>query len=212
MQVGGPSPCPILAKMVSSAPPGRARSSPPRPLPHVSTLDRAEFRTVFEAERQPLFRFLYRLTRNASDAEDLLQETFLAVWRKREQFEGRGSMSGYLKSTAWRLYLNAREREDRRRALAPRAAADGEPQATYEPELETSESAGFLLERVRAEVTELPDGAREAFVLFRYEGLTCAQIAALTGEPLKTVESRVARATRQLAERLRPYRHLMPSS
>src|SRR5262249_40978490 len=116
------------------------------------------------------------------------------------------------KSTAWRLYLNAREREDRRRALAPRAPENGEPHDTFEPDLEASESAGFLLERVRAEVTELPDGAREAFVLFRYEGLTCAQIAALTGEPLKTVESRVARATRQLAERLRPYRHLMPSS
>jgi RNA polymerase sigma-70 factor (ECF subfamily) len=178
----------------------------------VSNLDRAEFRTVFEAERQPLLRFLYRLTHNASDAEDLLQETFLAVWRKREQFEGRGSLSGYLRSTAWHLYLNARERDDRRRALAPRAPADGETPTVADPDLEASESAGFLVERVRQELRVLPDGAREAFVLFRFEGLSCAQIAALTGAPLKTVESRVARATRQLAERLRPYRHLMPSS
>ena len=178
----------------------------------MSTLDRAEFRTVFEAERQPLFRFLYRLTHNASDAEDLLQETFLAVWRKREQYQGRGSLGGYLRSTAWHLYLNSRERDERRAALAPKSVPSDEPPAESDPALESSESAGFLLERVRDELGRLPEGAREAFVLFRYEGLTCAQIAALTGAPLKTVESRVARATRQLAERLRPYRHLMPSS
>ena len=102
--------------------------------------------------------------------------------------------------------------DERRAALAPKAAPDAEMPDEADPVLETSESAGFLLQRVRDELGRLPDGAREAFVLFRYEGLTCAEISALTGAPLKTVESRVARATRQLAERLRPYRHLMPSS
>jgi RNA polymerase sigma-70 factor (ECF subfamily) len=197
----------VCARQPAPAPPAAAEATLP-----VSNLDRAEFRTVFEAERQPLFRFLFRLTHNASDAEDLLQETFLAVWRKRDQFEGRGSVGGYLRSTAWRLYLNARERDERRAALAPKAAPQTEMPDESDPVLETSESAGFLLQRVRDELGRLPDGAREAFVLFRYEGLSCAEIAALTGAPLKTVESRVARATRQLAERLRPYRHLMPSS
>jgi len=197
----------VWARQPAPAPPAAAEATLP-----VSTLDRAEFRTVFEDQRQPLFRFLYRLTHNASDAEDLLQETFLAVWRKRDQFEGRGSVGGYLRSTAWRIYLNARERDERRAALAPKAAPDAEMPDEADPVLETSESAGFLLQRVRDELGRLPDGAREAFVLFRYEGLSCAEISALTGAPLKTVESRVARATRQLAERLRPYRHLMPSS
>ena len=49
----------------------------------MNTLDRAEIRTLFEDQREPLYRFLYRLTRNASDAEDLLQETFLQIHRSR---------------------------------------------------------------------------------------------------------------------------------
>jgi RNA polymerase sigma factor (sigma-70 family) len=167
------------------------------------------FRDLFERERDGLFRFLYRLTRNASDADDLLQETFLTLWRKREQFDGRGCVEGWLKRTAYRTYLNARARLDRRAALAPEpsngtlAPADGE--------LERRDAIAFLVERVHDAIHELPDGAREAFVLFRCEGLTCAEIAEVTDSPVKTVETRLARATRLLAEKLRPYKGSVPT-
>ena len=176
---------------------------------HVSRLERAEFRTVFEEERDPLYRFLYRLTRNASDAEDLLQETFLAVWRKRDQFEGRGSLGGYLRRTAWHLYLNSRERSERRKGLAP-VVHEVEVAAPADASTERSESLGFLVARVQEALASQPESARECFVLFRYEGMTCPQIADLTGTPLKTVESRVARATHALSEKLRPYRQHLP--
>jgi RNA polymerase sigma-70 factor (ECF subfamily) len=176
----------------------------------VSRLERAEFRTVFEAERDPLYRFLYRLTRNASDAEDLLQETFLAVWRKRDQFEGRGSLGGYLRRTAWHLYLNSRERSERRKGLAPVRSQEVELATPSDATAERNEAMGFLVARVQEALASLPDNARECFVLFRYEGLTCPQIADLTGTPLKTVESRVARATHALSEKLRPYRQHLP--
>lgn len=175
----------------------------------VSRLETAEFRTVFEEERDPLYRFLYRLTRNASDAEDLLQETFLAVWRKRHQYEGRGSIGGYLRRTAWHLYLNARERSERRKGLAPQVH-EVEVAAPADASTERSEAMGFLIARVQEALGSLPENARECFVLFRYEGMTCPQIADLTGTPLKTVESRVARATHALSEKLRPYRQHLP--
>ena len=89
------------------------------------TIFDSELQSLFEEERDPLFRFLFRLTRHASDAEDLLQETFLTVWRKREQFEGRGSPQAYLRRTAYRLFLNARERRLRRTALAPTISDEG---------------------------------------------------------------------------------------
>lgn len=165
---------------------------------------------MFEDQREPLYRFLYRLTRNASDAEDLLQETFLAVWRKRDQFEGRGSAAGYLRRTGWHLYLNARERNERRKGLAPEVRQEEIAEAA-DASVEEKETVRFLVDRVREALGALPDNAREAFVLFRYEGMTCPQIADLTGTPVKTIESRVARATRQLSEKLRPYRHHMPS-
>jgi RNA polymerase sigma-70 factor (ECF subfamily) len=172
----------------------------------VNALERPEFRALFLEQREPLFRFLMRLTRNASDAEDLLQETFLTVWRKRELFEGRGSAAGFLRRTAYRLFLNHVELVTRRAALAPPVnGAPAAEDATSDPE--RAETIGFLVHRVQAALDELPEPTRTAFVLFRYEGLTCAEVAETQGAPLKTVETRIARATQLLAEKLRAYRH-----
>lgn len=176
----------------------------------MSVLERPEFRALFLEQRDPLFRFLLRLTRDPSDAEDLLQETFLTVWRKREQFEGRGSAAGFLRRTAYRLFLNQSEVKTRRgERLGRREAvvdAGGEPAVDPAPSRERDETLAFLVQRVRAALDELSEPARTAFILFRYEGFTCAEVAELQAAPLKTVETRIARATRLLADKLRPYR------
>ena len=181
----------------------------------MTSLTQSDFRELFERERESIFRFLYRLTRNATDADDLLQETFLVIWRKREQFRGSGSVEGWLRRTAFRTYLNAREKNVRRDSLAPSQREPGDVGRSCcsptDAALEHRESVEYLVARVREAVDGLPDGAREAFVLFRCEGLSCAQIAEATDVPLKTVETRIARATQLLAIKLRPYRSSVPS-
>ena len=169
---------------------------------------------LFLEQRDSLFLFLLRLTRNASDAEDLLQETFLTVWKKRALFEGRGSAAGFLRRTAYRLFLNQDQLSRRRADLAPMAEGEGQPEglegdSERDPAAgrERDETIGFLVARVRAALEGLPEPTRTAFVLFRYEGLTCAEVAEIQGAPQKTVETRIARATQLLAERLRPFSH-----
>ena len=61
-------------------------------------------------------------------------------------------------------------------------------------------------------VDGLPDGPREAFVLFRFECMTCAEIAATTDAPVKTVETRLRRATELLAARVGKYRKDLPGA
>jgi len=173
----------------------------------VRALERPEFRTLFLEQRVPLFRFLLRLTRNTSDAEDLLQETFLTVWRKRDRYDGRGSVEGFLRRTAYRLFLNADQRRRRRAALAPESRTQEVPRTPEEPETESAETLGFLVQRVQEALQDLPEPTRAAFLLFRFEGLTCAQVAETLDCPQRTVETRIARATQLLAQRLRPYRH-----
>ncbi len=209
-----PPPLLVSPTLVSRASlPGGALNAPRTCASHVAGLSTHQFRELFEREGSNVLRFLLRLTRNRSDADDLLQETFLTVWRKRDQFEGRGAVEGWLKRTAWRTYLNARTLRERRTRLAAideqeRAMEASEPPADSGPE--QRDAHAFLAAKIRAAVDELPEPAREAFVLFRFEGLTCAQIASLTDTPLKTVETRVARATKLLAERLRPFRDNVP--
>jgi RNA polymerase sigma-70 factor (ECF subfamily) len=167
--------------------------------------DRSQFRAAYETHREPVFRLLWRLTGNPHDAEDLLQETFVTFWRKAHQFRGDGSLVGYLRRIAFRTYLNSRARISAQRPPLPlRETADPGSQGPIE-ELDEQDTRRFLLQRVREALDGLPDGAREAFVLFRFEGLSVAEVAETTSAPLKTVESRLRRATQLLSRKLRKY-------
>jgi RNA polymerase sigma-70 factor (ECF subfamily) len=165
--------------------------------------DRDGFRRLYETHGEAMFRLLYRLTRNAHDAEDLLQDTFTRAWTKRRQFRGDGSVEGYLRKIAYRTYLNARTRIGRARAVSPLFEADlpdrdGNPSAAAERTLDRR----HLLDRVRAAVDALPASWREPFVLFRYVGLTCAEVGETLGISTKAAEIRVARALHSLGATL----------
>jgi DNA-directed RNA polymerase specialized sigma24 family protein len=77
--------------------------------------------------------------------------------------------------------------------------------------VERKDALGFLLGRVHDALAALPEGPREAFVMFRFEGMPVSQIAEVTGAPPKTVESRIPRATQLLAENLGALREHLPT-
>jgi RNA polymerase sigma-70 factor (ECF subfamily) len=160
------------------------------------------FRRLFESQRDLVFRVLFRLARHADDAEDLLQDTFATLWRKRSQFRGEGSLEGYVRKIAYRTYLNARPRLLRARGTAllddAAPAAEGTPDARVAHRLDQ----GALLERVKRAVDGLPDDWREPFVLFRYEGMSCREVAETMDLTPKAVEIRVARALKDVVRRL----------
>ena len=166
-----------------------------------------EFRRVFQTHRDEVFRFLCRLARNRHDAEDLLQETFVRVWRKGDQFRGDGSLQGYLRRIAYRTYLNARPRIQKGRAPLPLESVEP-PEGNGSPAADAArrDLERFLLARVRQAVDELPDSWRDPFVLFRYEGLKLKEIAEILELTPKAVEIRVARALKRVAERVRGFR------
>lgn len=188
----------------------------PAPFHTMASISRPQFRALFLAQRDRLFRMLLRLAGNAHDAEDLLQETFLVVWRKRGDFEGRGAPEGYLRTTAVRLFLNRKQAQ----AARPRTSAElhlaegaGDPdQPCPSKDLASREAMRFLVDRVELALNHLSPEQRHAFVLFRYEGMKVKEIAELTETLPKTVETRIRRATIALAAELRPFRHLLPAS
>ncbi len=160
-------------------------------------LDRDAFRQLFEEHREPIFRYLVRLSGNRHDAEDLLQETFARYWRKQEQFRGEGSIGGYLRRIAYRTFLNARSNLSRARSAAPLESVEptlGERGPAARAEKRDWEA--HLLSAVRKVVLDLPDSWRDAFILFRYEGHTMKEIASQLDITPKAVEARLARALR----------------
>lgn len=208
-----------MATLTRSAPldarsaPRRPRSAPRRrraPYPEAVAPSQAEFQRIFEAHKAAVYRFLVRLTRDLSDAEDLLQDVFLTFWRKADSMRGEGEATelAFLRKIAYRLFLNTRTKANRRAALAP--PTEERTHAPADGAVADQEAIEFLMTRVREVLDELPEAPRDAFVLFRFEGLTCREIAEISETPIKTVETRVRRATKLLAERLARYEQLLP--
>jgi RNA polymerase sigma-70 factor (ECF subfamily) len=146
----------------------------------------------FEAELlpqlRPLFGAAYRMTGNAHDAEDLVQETFLRAYRAIDRFQPGTS------ARAWLLTILQRVRTDafRRRQRRPQTVelTDEAPQVAVAPAQNALASGYEELERA---LSGLPETFRTAVVLRDVQDLSYAEIAEALGVPVGTVMSRIHR-------------------
>jgi RNA polymerase sigma factor (sigma-70 family) len=142
---------------------------------------REAFEELFARYRQPLCGFFHRRLGNAARADDLTQETFLAVVRARVRYEPRALVRTYLYGIALKL-ISAERRWQRRRSEAPPAG-----QAASPPQGENAIWIGQALGK-------LEEMDREILMLREYEELSYAEIAKLLHVGLNTVRSRLFRA------------------
>ncbi len=159
------------------------------------------YRQAVEQHYGRIYAFLYRLTRDVSLAQDLTQETFAAAWRSLGTFEGRSSFATWLHKIALNAY-----RQQARRTQPEIEPIDEEAHAGCadpSPSLIERLSAEELGERVRREVSALPEIHREAVILRCYQGLKLREVAELLGVPIGTVSHRLYVAFEKLREALR---------
>ena len=105
--------------------------------PHLTGLDQQEFGSLVEPHRRELQAHCYRMLGSVQDAEDMVQETFLRAWRRRETFEGRASFRAWLYKIATNVCLDALEKRPRRVVPVTRQAVstldEPIPPAVMEP-------------------------------------------------------------------------------
>src|SRR5919198_4657384 len=166
----------------------------------------------FEAEALPLLPGLYssafRLTRNAADAEDLVQETFLRAYRGFHQFQEGTNLKAWL----YRILMNTFINSYRKKQREPRTISDDEVEDWYlysrmadeglEPSAETSVIESLPDEDVQEALQSLPEQFRAAVLLADVEGFSYKEIAEITGVPIGTVMSRLHRGRKALEKRL----------
>ncbi len=149
---------------------------------------RADFPAFYRQHGDQIYRFCYRLSGSASDAEDLTQEVFLAAFQGAGRFEGRASVQTWL----YRIALNC-WRQTRR---APRLDTTPLEDAAHAgPGLEQSVTDAASL---TCALAALPPDLREAFLLVKAEGLTHREAAQILDAPLGTVQFRVHTAACRL--------------
>jgi len=147
------------------------------------------FNELFQRYSQPLFGFFRRRLDDAAQAEELTQETFLAVLRGSVRYEATALFRTWLYAIGFRI-LRAH-----RRKVAFRAMFTGSAPAHREPAAHAHLDEDLL---IRDAVRKLDRMDREILLLREFEQLTYAEIAALMGVPINTVRSRLFRARTEL--------------
>ncbi len=171
--------------------------------------DAQSFELLLVRHRNPVVRYLTRMTGNQAVAEELAQEVFLRVYRARDRYEPTAKFTTWLYRIATRLALNSiRDRKPERRVRslddssvddAPKLeAVDG--RATREQEMLSD--AGLAV--IRRAVAELPEKQRAAVLMHKYEELDYQQIAGALDCSVSAVKSLLFRAYERLRIELAP--------
>ncbi len=172
--------------------------------------DKMAFDMLVTKYERRLFRLVMRLLNNLSEAEDVVQETFIKAYRALPQFRGESAFYTWL----YRIGINtARNFLDARGRQIPFSADIRVEDMTFHEEggnlrdIETPESllaSKQVAQTVSMAMDELPDDLRTALSLREIEGLSYDEIASIMACPIGTVRSRIFRARESIAMRLRP--------
>lgn len=163
------------------------------------------FSQLYDQSSTLLYTMALRMLGNKEDANELLQDVYLEVWRKVSRYDvGRGT------PLAWLVTLTRSRAIDRLRARNSRAQqrlADSLDGASQVPDRSPNPFDAQADQEIRMLVlgalSALPPAQQQALELAYYEGLSHAEIAARLNQPLGTVKTRIKLAMSKLRESLR---------
>lgn len=165
-------------------------------LRRVADGDSAALSVLYSRHGEALFRYLVRLCGDRMRAEEVLQDTLLAVWRGADTYQGRAGVRSWLFGIARRqAYQHLRLRDAPTPAELPEA-----PDPAVGPEELAILSMGAT--PVAEAVTRLPTRHREVVALALVAGLPLAEVAEVLGVPVGTVKSRLYHARAALVRAL----------
>jgi RNA polymerase sigma-70 factor, ECF subfamily len=173
--------------------------------------DQARFTEVAMEHMPGLYSAALRMTRNAADAEDLVQETYLKAYRSYGSFQEGTNLRAWLYRILTNTYINSYRAAKRRPEITDvedvedlylykRMAGAGEIRAGRSAEDEALDT--FTDDVVKTALEELPDAFRIAVLLADVEGFSYKEISEITEVPIGTVMSRIHRGRRALQKAL----------
>jgi RNA polymerase sigma-70 factor (ECF subfamily) len=153
------------------------------------------FTELFRRYKQPIYGFFRRRVAEPAHAEELTQETFLALLRAAARYEPRALFRTYLYAIGFKI-LRAHHRK-----AAFRATFFGQKATVFDAAQEDATESGLWVRRAVAKLDPLD---REILLLREFEALSYGEIADLLRLPLNTVRSRLFRARTALRNLLEP--------
>ena len=157
------------------------------------------FDGLYDALAGRLRGYLLSLCRDASLADDLLQETFMQVHRSRRTYEPGRPVTPWIFAIARHVYLMNRRSTGRRLRFEERVAADARSSDFTRDDLRALADA----DEVRRALRAIPDDQREALLMHHVQGWSFAEIAGRLGIRINAAKTRAFRGMRKMREQLK---------
>jgi len=153
-----------------------------------------DFERLMRESYRLVYQVAYSVLRNAADAEEVAQDTFLKAYRKLDSLRDADKFRPWVARAGWRLALNYRRGATR--AMGRDGAWVATQAASATPETQALESE--FERRLRAQVESLPEKLKAVVLLIGVEEMDVRTVAGILGIPEGTVRSRLHLARRQL--------------
>ena len=164
--------------------------------------ERQAQKALYERHKGLLFGVCLRYARGREEAEDMLQEGFIQIFRDLYQFQPNRPLAAWMRRVVTNACLQYLRRHERLMSLAP-LSEEGEQEAEHAAQRENEETETLL-----TYVQRLPDGQRAIFNLYVIEGYTHAEIAGILGISESGSKSQLSRARaalrRMMAQKATP--------
>src|SRR5208337_4821200 len=165
----------------------------------IASGDRLAMQVLFARHHVRVYRFVLRLVREESTAEDLISEVFLDVWRQAGRFEGRSAVTTWLLAIARFKALSVLRRRPDEELDEEKAAGIEDPSDNPEVALEKKDKSALI----RKCLTGLSAEHREIIDLVYYHEKSVEEVAEIVGIPEATVKTRMFYARKKLSELLK---------
>ena len=175
--------------------------------------DTEAFAALVDKYKQPVMNLVYRMLRDATEAEDLAQNVFVQVYKSAGRYQVASRFSTWLFTIARNLCLN----EIRRRSRHPAESMDETNEQEDQPRHQFEDKKTFsppdsllhgeLEEKIQEALSELPENQRMAILLCRQNELSYEEIANVLDCSLSATKSLIHRARETLKSKLKPYLH-----
>jgi len=174
-----------LGHRTSSSDTANGPNDDPALLARIAQGDETAMEAIFRRYSGPVYSVALRVLHDTGQAEDVMQEIFLQLWRHPDAFvRGRGSLGAWLVVVARNRAIDV---------LRRRKPTDSVEDVVLASPCDISAEAerNGMMEKVRVILADLPEEQRKSLELAYFEGLTHSEIASRTGDPLGTVKTRI---------------------
>ena len=158
--------------------------------------DKSEFKMVFEEYYLPLCHFMKTFTTENALIEDVVQDVFVKLWKRRNEIEIK-NLKSYLFTSVRNVFLDYKKKENRRKKYIAEYDKD---ELSFTPQMKELSENLILKQRIYNSLRHLPPKTRNIFELSKLKGLSYVEIASFLNVSTKTVEAHMTKAFKLIRE------------